>query len=90
MHIEKNPADLAIDENGLPIMYIIVYKHSSGGEPVEVLLDCSLNTTSSCAYSFVVGMVNGDTVIVGAQSPVGKIIQSESGALVVSKHSHRA
>ena len=66
-------------------MTIIVYTHSSGNESTEIVLNC--HTKISCTHIFETDHVGGEYFVkVGAQTPVGKVIQPDSEALTVGKY----
>ena len=73
-----------MDENGFPIVNIIV-SHSLRTEPMEIfVLDC--HTNISCTHTIETNHVSGEYFLkVGAQTPVGKVIQPDKEAFTVGE-----
>ena len=65
------------DENGLTVIYVLAYTHSStGSNPVEVLLDCSESIDCMDVFKIDQTQQFGEySVSVGAMTPIGKTVQ---------------
>ncbi len=75
------------NENGLTVIYVLAYTHSSTeSNPVEVLLDCS--ESIDCMDVFEVDQTQkfGEYfVAVGAMTPIGKTIQYINNSLTIGE-----
>ena len=75
------------DENGLNVVYVLSYTHSStGSNPVEVLLDCS--ESIDCMDVFEIDQVQqvGEySIAVGAMTPIGKTVQYSNKSLTIGE-----
>ena len=67
-------------------MNVINYTHSSRTEPIEIsVFDCYTNL--SCTHTFETDHVGGEYFVkVGAQTPIGKVIQPDSEALTIGEY----
>ncbi|XP_064391831.1 uncharacterized protein LOC135339611 isoform X3 [Halichondria panicea] len=73
------------DENGLTVIYVLAYTHSSiGSNPVEVLLDCSESIDCMDVFEVDQAQKFGEySVAVGAMTPIGKTVQHSNNSLTI-------